>query len=180
MRELFFKIAQLANIHLPENKLYYNHKRDVQMQQGNYTNITWNGTTNVFAAYLQGDTIFSANGEQVGVSVAKYKEVEEALLKCKNRLIELGEIKIPKTQEEIIAEQQQLLEQQSKAIAQLLEKVETYGKSTGDVEFHSAEISDKHKASTGQSSDDGRPVKGKQSSRPTKRGTKTGDTERSD
>ena len=77
------------------------------MQQGNYTNITWNGTTNVFAAYLQGDTIFSANGEQVGVSVAKYKEVEEVLLKCKNRLIELGEIKIPKTQEEIIAEQQQ-------------------------------------------------------------------------
>lgn len=33
------------------------------MQQGNYTNITWNGTTNVFAAYLQGDTILSANGK---------------------------------------------------------------------------------------------------------------------
>lgn len=150
------------------------------MQQGNYTNITWNGTTNVFAAYLQGDAIFSANGEQVGVSVAKYKEVEEALLKCKNRLIELGEIKIPKTQEEIIAEQQQLLEQQSKAIAQLLEKVETYGKSTRDVEPNTTEISGGDKAGTEQSSDDGRPVKGKQSGRPRKGGTKTGDTERSD
>lgn len=92
------------------------------MQQGNYTNITWNGTNN-FAGYVFEDNIYTITGEQIGVNLAKYQEVEQALLKCKNRLIELGEIKVPKTPEQIIQEQSEMLEKQSQAITQLLEKV---------------------------------------------------------
>lgn len=92
------------------------------MQQGNYTNITWNGTNN-FAGYVFENNIYTITGEQIGVNLAKYQEVEQALLKCKNRLIELGEIKVPKTPEQIIQEQSEMLEKQSQAITQLLEKV---------------------------------------------------------
>lgn len=92
------------------------------MQQGNYTNITWNGT-NFFTGYVQDGNIFTSMGEQVGVNLAKYQEIEQALTKCKNRLIELGEIKIPKTPEQIIEEQQSLIEKQTQAINQLLERI---------------------------------------------------------
>lgn len=92
------------------------------MQQGNYTNITWNGTNN-FAGYVYEDNIYTITGEQIGVNLAKYQEVEQALLKCKNRLIELGEIKVPKTQEQIIQEQNDMLEKQTQAITMLLEKI---------------------------------------------------------
>lgn len=92
------------------------------MQQGNYTNITWSGN-NFFSGYVNDNNIYTYTGELIGVNLAKYQELEQALLKCKNRLIELGEIKVPKTQEEIIAEQSAMLEQQSQAIKQLLEEV---------------------------------------------------------
>lgn len=92
------------------------------MQQANYTNITWNGTNN-FAGYVYDNNIYTLTGEQIGVNLAKYQEVEDALLKCKNRLIELGEIKVPKTPEQIIQEQSDMLEKQQQAITQLLEKI---------------------------------------------------------
>lgn len=81
----------------------------MSMQQGNITSINWN-MANSFYGYVQDDTIFRFNNEPIGVTMHKYKQVEEALIKCKNRLIELGEIKVPKTQEEIIKEQNAMLE----------------------------------------------------------------------
>lgn len=95
------------------------------MQQGNYTNITWNGN-NSFVGYVCDNNIYTMAGEQVGVNLAKYQDVEKALLKCKNRLIELGEIKVPKTPEQIIQEQSDMLEKQTQAINKLLEKVNEY------------------------------------------------------
>lgn len=92
------------------------------MQQGNFTNITWTGN-NFFSGYVSDNNIYTYTGELIGVNLAKYQELEQALLKCKNRLIELGEIKVPKTPEEIISEQTAMLEQQSQAIRQLLEEV---------------------------------------------------------
>lgn len=92
------------------------------MQQGNYTNITWSGN-NFFSGYVSENNIYTYTGELIGVNLAKYQELEQALLKCKNRLIELGEIKVPKTPEEIIAEQSAMLDQQSQAIKKLLEEV---------------------------------------------------------
>ena len=98
-------------------------------QQGNYTSINW--FNNTFYCYLNNEDIYQYNGELIGVSLNKYKQVEEALAKCKNRLIELGEIKIPKTPEEIIKEQSEIIDKQSKAfnemmgmLTELKEKVE--------------------------------------------------------
>lgn len=76
-----------------------------------------------FTGYVYDNNIYTYTGEQIGVNLAKYQEVEQALVKCKNRLIELGEIKVPKTPEQIIQEQQQLLDRQTTAINTLLEKV---------------------------------------------------------
>lgn len=98
-------------------------------QQGNFTSINW--FNNTFYCYLNNDDIYQYNGELIGVSLNKYKQVEEALTKCKNRLIELGEIKVPKTQEEIIKEQSEIIDKQAKAfnemmgmLTELKEKVE--------------------------------------------------------
>ena len=79
------------------------------MTQANYTNISFN-SSNFFSGYVADNNIYTINGELIGVNLAKYQEVEQGLLKCKNRLIELGEIKVPKTQEEIIAEQTSIIE----------------------------------------------------------------------
>lgn len=76
-----------------------------------------------FTGYVYDNNIYNYTGEQIGVNMARYQEVEQALVKCKNRLIELGEIKVPKTPEQIIEEQQLLLDRQTSAINQLLEKV---------------------------------------------------------
>lgn len=92
------------------------------MNQGSLTSINWSMPSN-FTGYVYDNDIYMYNGEKIGVNLAKYQEVEQALTKCKNRLIELGEIKIPKTQDQIIQEQQDLLEKQSQAIQQLLEKI---------------------------------------------------------
>ena len=50
------------------------------MQQGNYTNITWNGN-NSFVGHVYDNNIYTMTGEQVGVNLAKYQDVEKALLK---------------------------------------------------------------------------------------------------
>lgn len=92
------------------------------MQQGQITSINWNNANN-FAGYIVDNNIFYFNGEHIGVTLAKFQEVANALQKCKNRLIELGEIKVPKTPEQIMQEQAALIEKQSQAINQLLEKM---------------------------------------------------------
>ena len=91
-------------------------------QQGNYTSINWG--CNTFYCYLNNDDIYQYNGEIIGVSLNKYKLVEDALLKCKNKLIELGEIEIPKTQEQIIQEQNEMLKNMMQMYKELQQKVE--------------------------------------------------------
>lgn len=88
----------------------------------NATSYTQVNTSN-FMGYCYQDGIFNYMGEQIGVTLDKYKEVEQALLKCKNRLIELGEIKIPKTQEEIIKEQSEMIERQQALLNELVSKM---------------------------------------------------------
>jgi hypothetical protein len=106
-------------------------------QQGNYTSINWG--CNTFYCYLNNDDIYQYNGEIIGVSLNKYKLVEDALLKCKNKLIELGEIEIPKTQEQIIQEQNEMLKNMMQMYKELQQKVEANNeysenqKHTGDV-----------------------------------------------
>lgn len=65
------------------------------MQQGNL-NVNWN-TNSSFLVYIQNDDIFSYDGQKIGVVNKKYNEVEQGLIKCKEKLIELGVIKVPKT-----------------------------------------------------------------------------------
>ena len=108
----------------------------VMPQQGNVTSFSWNANM-PFYCYVSNDDIYHYNGDVVGVSISKYKQVEEALLKCKNRLIELGEIKMPKTPEEIIKEQSEMLEKQAKILdnvmnmyTELKEKVEAVNEHT--------------------------------------------------
>lgn len=88
----------------------------------NMTSLQWNNNTTL-VVYIQNDDIFTYDGQKVGVSLKKYKEVEDGLLKCKNRLIELGEIKIPKTQEEIIKEQSEMIEKQQALLNDLISKM---------------------------------------------------------
>lgn len=92
------------------------------MQQGNITSINWNAS-NFFSGYVADNNIYTYTGEIIGVNLKKYEEVKQALEKCKNRLIELGEIKLPKTPEEIMKEQTALIEKQSDLINKLMEKI---------------------------------------------------------
>ena len=92
------------------------------MTQANYTNISFN-SSNFFSGYVADNNIYTINGDLIGVNLAKYQEVEQGLLKCKNRLIELGEIKVPKTQEEIIAEQTKLIETQQALLNEIMSKM---------------------------------------------------------
>lgn len=77
----------------------------------------------MFTVYAKEEGLFLFSGEQVGVSLKKYSEIEQALTKCKNRLIELGEIKIPKTPEEIIAEQNEMLTKQGEMLRDMIKQV---------------------------------------------------------
>lgn len=134
-------------------------------QQGNYTSINW--FNNTFYCYLNNDDIYQYNGELIGVSLNKYKQVEEALAKCKNRLIELGEIKIPKTPEEIIREQSEIIDKQSKAfdemmgmLTELKEKVEVNHEYTENKEpnkLSTAELEGKNDRGINNSSGISRP-----------------------
>lgn len=90
------------------------------MQQGNMViNTSWGNNLNFFG-YVCNDDIYTNSGELIGVNLKKYQEVEQALTTCKNRLIELGEIKLPKTQDEIIKEQSEMLEKQSETLKQIM------------------------------------------------------------
>lgn len=126
-----------------------------------------------FTGYVYDNNIYNYTGEQIGVNMARYQEVEQALVKCKNRLIELGEIKVPKTPEQIIEEQQLLLDRQTSAINQLLEKVH-------ELELHHqpapAEHSGEHESCTATSTTDSRPVVDKNKGRRSKSNKSTQDT----
>lgn len=108
-----------------------------------------------FTGYVYDNNIYNYTGEQIGVNMARYQEVEQALVKCKNRLIELGEIKVPKTPEQIIEEQQLLLDRQTSAINQLLEKVNELESNYQHVATRNAQQSTD---STTPSTADNRPV----------------------
>ena len=88
----------------------------------NMTSFNWNNLSS-FVVYIQNDEIYSCDGQKIGVILKKYQEVEDGLIKCKNRLIELGEIKIPKTQEEIIKEQSEMIEKQQALLNDLINKM---------------------------------------------------------
>lgn len=88
----------------------------------NMTNLQLSNNL-TFMAYIQNDEIYSYDGQKWGVTIQKYNEVEQGLIKCKNRLIELGEIKVPKTQEEIIQEQSEMIEQQRALLNDLINKM---------------------------------------------------------
>lgn len=91
------------------------------MQQGNL-NVNWN-TNSSFLVYIQNDDIFSYDGQKIGVVNKKYNDVEQGLIKCKEKLIELGIIKVPKTQEEIIKEQSEMIEKQQALLNDLITKI---------------------------------------------------------
>lgn len=94
----------------------------MSIPQGSYTNINWNGG-NQFFVYILNNEIYDMNNTKIGVSLDFYTKVEEALTKCKNRLIELGEIKVPKTQEEIIQEQSEMIAKQQQMLQEIIKKV---------------------------------------------------------
>lgn len=91
------------------------------MQQGNL-NVNWN-TNSTFLVYIQNDDIYSYEGQKIGVVSKKYNDVEQGLIKCKEKLIELGVIKVPKTQEEIIKEQSEMIEKQQALLNDLVAKI---------------------------------------------------------
>ena len=129
------------------------------MQQGNL-NLSWNANTS-FYGYVSDNNIYTNLGEQVGVNLAKYNEVEQALIKCKNRLIELGEIKIPKTPDEIIKEQSEMIEKQNQAINQMLARIEElsheYRTTKGNNELSTGELKRESDTSIEQGIGDNRP-----------------------
>ena len=127
------------------------------MNQGSLTSINWSMPSS-FTGYVYNNEIFTYTGEKIGVNLAKYLEIENALKKCKDKLVELGEIKLPKTPEQIIQEQQELLEKQSAAINQLLEKINEPTKLEQVIKSSTAEYTAERTAGTSASSEDNRPV----------------------
>lgn len=123
------------------------------MNQGNITSINWNAN-NMLTVFVKDEGLFLFSGEQIGVSLKKYSEVEQALTKCKNRLIELGEIKIPKTPEEIIAEQNEMLTKQNEMLRSMIEQVNNLQNKIGD-------SSDEHASNTSTSKPSTSRLKGK-------------------
>ena len=91
------------------------------MAQANFTSVNWNN--NSFLAYINNDDIYSFEGKKIGVINKKYNDVEQGLIKCKEKLIELGVIKVPKTQEEIIKEQSEMIEKQQALLNDLITKI---------------------------------------------------------
>lgn len=134
------------------------------MTQANYTNISFN-SNNFFSGYVADNNIYTINGELIGVNLAKYQEVEQALLTCKNRLIELGEIKVPKTQEEIIAEQTKLIETQQALLNEIMAKMKGQQDEQrvfdGSNKLSSSEHEGQSEPSIGESITDDRPIENK-------------------
>ena len=129
------------------------------MQQGNL-NVNWN-TNSSFLVYIQNDDIFSYDGQKIGVVNKKYNDVEQGLIKCKEKLIELGVIKVPKTQEEIIKEQSEMIEKQNQAINQMLARIEElsheYRTTKGNNELSTGELKRESDTSIEQGIGDNRP-----------------------
>lgn len=106
------------------------------MQQGSI-NLNWTGN-NMFSVYANEGNIYFLNGEQIGVSLVKYQEMEQAFQKCRNKLVELGVIVPEKTPEEIIKEQSELLAKQTEVCNNLMlqmqemsKKLENIGENNG-------------------------------------------------
>lgn len=111
------------------------------MQQGNITSINWGAGNSIpVTVFIQNDNIFKLSGEQIGVTIQKYKEIEDGLIKCKNRLIELGEIKVPKTPDEIIKEQNEMLQRQNEALNQVLIKCNELQEKLKEVSYEQTSI----------------------------------------
>lgn len=102
-----------------------------------------------FSGFVQDGKIFSQNYEgtqQIGVSIAihneldkQFNELTEITEKYKTRLIELGEIDAPLTQEEIIKQQGEQLKQTQSLLLQLAKQVETItGTGTGSGNEHTS------------------------------------------
>ena len=142
------------------------------MTQANYTNISFN-TNTFFSGYVADNNIYTINGELIGVNLGKYQEVEQGLITCKNRLIELGEIKVPKTQEEIIKEQSEMLEKQQIILNEIMAKMELFKNEqkfiNGVDEFSTRECKEQEFTSTRESLTNDRPNKNKDETRCTQR-----------
>lgn len=63
---------------------------------------------------------FYGNKNKVGVTTKKYEELSNICDKYYNKLVELGAITPPKTQEQIIQEQTQLMQQMINQMAQMM------------------------------------------------------------
>ena len=127
------------------------------MQQGNITSINWNANS-FFSGYVSNDDIYTYTGEVIGVNLKKYNEVKTALEKCKKRLIELGEIKLPKTPEELMKEQSDLINKQAKMIDKLMEQLNEHRENT---ELPTTECTNESTTSNTTSVPDDRPIDNK-------------------
>lgn len=121
------------------------------MQQGNMTiNTSWNNNLNFFG-YVNNDEIYTSNGELIGVNLKKYKEIEQGLITCKNKLIELGAIEIEKTPEEIIKEQSAMLKQQGEALTQIMTSFQQLQEQLNEYTINSRNSFNDTRATAGQS-----------------------------
>lgn len=113
---------------------------------------------NVFTGAIAEDgTIYimtaGRRGEAVGIDNQRVEEMQEIIDKYYNKLVELGVIKLPKTPEQIIEEQNQMMHQMLLQMQQLQNEMREM-KSNGD-NGHSTELSDKQ---SGQDSKQNRKV----------------------
>jgi hypothetical protein len=67
---------------------------------------------------------FYGNKNKVGVTTKKYEELSNICDKYYNKLVELGAITPPKTQEQIIQEQTQLMHEMINQMAQMKQEIE--------------------------------------------------------
>ena len=81
-------------------------------------------TNNTFMGYVKDNNIYTYSGELIGVNLAKYKEVEDGLKKCRDKLVEIGVIVPEKKPEEIIKEQSALLQKQTELCNSLMAKMQ--------------------------------------------------------
>lgn len=93
------------------------------MAQANFTSVNWN-SNNFFSGYVADNKIYTYAGELIGVNLAKYQEVDNALKKCRDKLVELGVIVPEKKPEEIIKEQSELLQKQTDLCNSLMAKMQ--------------------------------------------------------
>lgn len=93
------------------------------MAQANFTSVNWN-SNNFFSGYVTDNKIYTYTGELIGVNLAKYQEVENALKKCRDKLVDLGVIIPEKKPEEIIKEQSELLQKQTDLCNSLMARMQ--------------------------------------------------------